>query len=190
MGLLSTSTSILTVAVMAAFSACSSEVPGHETPAQRIARTLNDATCVEDENKPALIRCANGCEATILSSQSISTVYCPGPQNLDWKVPCKNSHRFADFGSSPAECWGPPDRWCSNGGALLTTKACSPGATQCCSFSSSCIPCGWTSCTGKASTDHPFCGKRWAEHDCPSQLTIEVRTCAICDTLVVCPSGK
>ncbi|GMV42435.1 MAG: hypothetical protein AMXMBFR64_41510 [Myxococcales bacterium] len=137
----------------------------------------------------------------------------PGPECVVWceqveaappwewdPLRCEKPHYIsdsADFPDSPTgdpECWAPPESWCAYGGGGAVTPACAPDGSACCSFGSTCIPCGWVNCMEAGAPDFcaPLVGQDadpFAFAPCPTGLPQQM-SCILCGTALVCPLPK
>ncbi len=133
-------------------------------------------------------QCSNGCFVKWHPLMKKPYVTCPKPQAQPWSPPCANPHRKGD--GNPAgepggvHCWAPPDSWCADLSGQLETIACD-NTGQCCWFPDTCTPCGWTHCLG--SSDPACVAAVGGKLSCPDDLAKTIRTCAICNGVVVCP---
>ena len=69
---------------------------------------------------------------------------------------CLEERQAGDGGQANDFCWSPPEHWCASGMGGALTLACDADRSLCCSFPTTCIPCGWTSCW--ESPTPAFCG--------------------------------
>ena len=73
---------------------------------------------------------------------------------------CDERH-FGDYKTADDFCWDPPSHYCAQGGGGAISHACDPATGICCSYSSTCIPCGFVNCTTCIGQPNP-------RADCPA----------------------
>lgn len=190
-----------------AASADAAEQDHGSAPADDVAFELDDGTATADdmlgaqdssEADSSLLSFVNDADCELKCKGDYCMVVCPDASGGQggWK-PCDAPHVFNDGGQVGDDCWAPPGNWCASGGGGAVTAACSADGTECCMFSSTCVPCGWEVCEGgetcggleveatyPAPADSVFAskceglGKQW-----------EIDHCAVCSSALVCPSS-
>ena len=77
---------------------------------------------------------------------------------------CADPRQFNDRKQAQDFCWEPPAHYCAQGGSAAVVRACAPDFSVCCTFATSCFPCGWSDCVGQpdprcdtAPLDSPAC---------------------------------
>jgi hypothetical protein len=77
----------------------------------------------------------------------------PGDEECD-------ERRFNDRKKPDDFCWAPPSNYCAQGAGAAGTEACDPETGICCTYGTTCIPCGFVDCTHcRTNRDRPA--------DCP-----------------------
>jgi hypothetical protein len=59
---------------------------------------------------------------------------------------CDERH-FGDYKTPDDFCWAPPSHYCAQGAGGARTEACDPETGVCCTYGTTCIPCGFVDCT-------------------------------------------
>jgi len=124
--------------------------------------------------------CENGCNV-VHKPDGYPIFLCPSPVKQKCQSPPDDAKG----------CWAPPQTICGGSGAALTW-GCSPDATKCCAFTSTCQPCGWVNCMNptaqtKAACSVPHADGQW-EMACPVGLREQMQ-CEACGGGLVCPVG-
>lgn len=88
----------------------------------------------------------SGSDTTVGTDAKTETDAAPASDALPVDVSCQKTGTYGDGLHGDDTCWAPPAYYCSAGASTVIVKGCSADGTLCCSFESSCIPCGWTSC--------------------------------------------
>ena len=55
--------------------------------------------------------------------------------------------QFGDGKQADDFCWDPPRNYCAQGAGGARTEACDPDGGICCTYGTTCIPCGFIDCT-------------------------------------------
>lgn len=59
---------------------------------------------------------------------------------------CQDLRHPNDYKQASDRCWDPPEHYCSQGGSTWVVRGCNSDFSLCCTFATSCIPCGWHDC--------------------------------------------
>jgi hypothetical protein len=159
-----------------------------------------DAANSEKSSAPLLAQLADPTDCTVRCDGPppgpSCVVYCPKRSTQDQSgfatERCAAPHVISD--SEPSldmSCWAPPASWCADGAGLAITEACTPDDAACCSFASTCIPCGWVSCREQGAP--AFCEALVREDPPPGAFDScpagqhQMFECIVCGSALVCP---
>lgn len=59
---------------------------------------------------------------------------------------CQSFGTLGDGKFGGDNCWAPPANYCSAGATQAFVRGCQSDGQLCCTFTTGCIPCGWTNC--------------------------------------------
>ncbi len=141
-----------------------------------------------------LAKCTNGCAIKWSPQQPEPYVTCAKTSTAAWTPPCEKPKRKGDSSADGGTCWNPPTAWCPGLQNAVITFACSSDGTQCCEFADGCIPCGWNDCGQAKNAAASGCGggpqaygdAYWSTA-CKSNEPKQMKECAICGDVLVCP---
>lgn len=91
---------------------------------------------------------------------------------------CADVRHFGDGLQVGDTCWDPPRLYCAQGGSTVQVFACDPAFDLCCTFATTCVPCGWIDCTKPGAPSR--CGMSIAQNERCIDAGLMPNDAAIC----------